>query len=100
MKRDDDKRPDYPDIDGDGDTEEPMADAADDEEELEERKKRDNPRNDRGMPSRMKMNEDEESDEDVVEEVEEIEAGAEINESNDQWYQRNLFENLTKKWAK
>ena len=72
----------------------------DDEEELEERKKRDNPRNDRGMPSRMKMNEDEESDEDVVEEVEEIEAGAEINESNDQWYQRNLFENLTKKWAK
>jgi len=27
-------------------------------------------------------------------------AGAEINESNDQWYQRNLFENLAKKWAK
>jgi hypothetical protein len=46
------------------------------------------------------MNEDEESDEDVVEEVEEIEAGAEMNESNDQWYQRNLFENLIKKWAK
>jgi len=34
------------------------------------------------------------------EEVEEIEAGAEINESNDQWYQRNLFEDLIKKWAK
>ena len=59
----------------------------------------------------MKMNEEEDSNEDVVEEaeetsedvveeVEEIEAGAEINESNDQWYQRNLFENLTKKWAK
>ena len=79
--------------------------------DLDERKKRDNPRNDRGMPSRMKMNEEEDSNEDVVEEaeetsedvveeVEEIEAGAEINESNDQWYQRNLFENLTKKWAK
>jgi len=27
-------------------------------------------------------------------------AGAEMNESNDQWYQRNLFENLIKKWAK
>lgn len=93
MKRDDKK----PDADGDG-----IPDYADDdEEELEERKKRDNPRNDRGMPSRMKMNEEEEeSDEDVVEEVEEIEAGAEINESNDQWYQRNLFENLIKKWAK
>ena len=72
----------------------------DDEEELDERKKRDNPRNDKGIPQRLKMNEEEESDEDVVEEVEEIEAGAEINESNDQWYQRNLFENLTKKWAK
>ena len=46
------------------------------------------------------VEEAEESDEDVVEEVEEIEAGDEINESNDQWYQRNLFENLIKKWAK
>jgi len=46
------------------------------------------------------VEEAEETSEDVVEEVEEIEAGAEINESNDQWYQRNLFENLTKKWAK
>jgi hypothetical protein len=25
---------------------------------------------------------------------------SEIKESNDQWYQRNLFENLIKKWAK
>ena len=52
------------------------------------------------QPDRIR--ESEESDEDVVEdaEEEEIEAGAEINESNDQWYQRNLFENLTKKWAK
>ena len=103
MKRDDDeeeeleerKKPDYPDIDGDGDKEESMADAADDEEELDERKKRDNPRNDRGMPSRMKMNEEEESDEEEKEEAEDA-----INESNDQWYQRNLFENLIKKWAK
>jgi len=46
------------------------------------------------------VEESDETTEDVVEEVEEIEAGAEINESNDQWYQRNLFENLTKKWAK
>ena len=93
MKRDDNKKPD---ADGDG-----IPDwADDDEEELDERKKRDNPRNDKGIPQRLKMNEEEDSDEDVVEEVEEIEAGAEINESNDQWYQRNLFENLTKKWAK
>jgi len=96
----------------DGDNKDEKCDYVDcEEEELDERKKRDNPRNDRGMPSRMKMNEEEDSNEDVVEEaeetsedvveeVEEIEAGAEINESNDQWYQRNLFENLTKKWAK
>ena len=79
-----------------------IPNADDDEEELEERKKRDNPRNDKGIPQRLKINEEEheEEEEDVVEEVEEIEAGAEINESNDQWYQRNLFENLTKKWAK
>jgi hypothetical protein len=102
MKRDDDdERPDYPDIDGDGDKEESMADAADDKKNMEERKKRDNPRNDKGIPQRLKINEEEhEEEEDVVEEAEEIEAGAEINESNDQWYQRNLFENLTKKWAK
>jgi hypothetical protein len=52
------------------------------------------------QPDRIR--ESEESDEDVVEdaEEEEIEAGAEMNESNDQWYQRNLFENLIKKWAK
>jgi len=57
----------------------------------------------RGDVPADRIREGEESDEtteDVVEEVEEIEAGAEINESNDQWYQRNLFENLTKKWAK
>ena len=143
MKRDDKKKPD---ADGDG-----IPDwADDDEEELEERKKRDNPRNDRGMPSRMKMNEEEAEDLEEMYQVydefgnprdtdeeqrmyaaeltrkeaakkkadkkaqhakitnsarfqgenKEIEAGAEINESNDQWYQRNLFENLTKKWAK
>ena len=90
---------------------EEIEESAETEEELEERKKRDNPRNDKGIPQRLKMNEEEDSNEDVVEEaeetsedvveeVEEIEAGAEINESNDQWYQRNLFENLTKKWAK
>ena len=85
----------------DGDDKDEKCDYVDcEEKELEERKKRDNPRNDKGIPQRLKMNEDEESDEDIVEEVEEIEAGAEINESNDQWYQRNLFENLTKKWAK
>ena len=101
MKRDDDEKPDYLDLNKNGDTEESMADAADDEEELEERKKRDTPRDsDRREPQKLKIQEEEESDEDVVEEVEEIEAGAEINESNDQWYQRNLFENLTKKWAK
>jgi len=90
---------------------EEIEESAETEEELKERKKRNNPRNDKGIPQRLKMNEEEDSNEDVVEEaeetsedvveeVEEIEAGAEINESNDQWYQRNLFENLTKKWAK
>jgi hypothetical protein len=54
----------------------------------------------RGIVHADRMHEGEDSDDDVVEEVEEIEAGAEINESNDQWYQRNLFEDLIKKWAK
>ena len=78
-------------------------DDTEDEEELEERRRVRTGGEDRArgdiQPDRIR--ESEESDEDVVEDAEEeIEAGAEINESNDQWYQRNLFENLTKKWAK
>ncbi|MHC4316595.1 MAG: hypothetical protein ACYSW3_29485, partial [Planctomycetota bacterium] len=96
MKRDDDKKPD---ADGDG-----IPDYAEDEEveELDEKRRIRTGGEDRarGDVPADRIREGEESDEDVVEEVEEIEAGAEINESNDQWYQRNLFENLTKKWAK
>jgi hypothetical protein len=94
------------------------------DDELVERKKRNEPRNDRGMPSRLKEEEEideneevvneEASEEDVVEEVvneeedlneeeevvkEEEEADS-VNESNDTWYQRNLFESLTKRWTK
>jgi len=35
-----------------------------------------------------------------VEENSDINVGGDINESNDNWYQRNLFENLMKKWVK
>ena len=126
MKRDDeegkDKRPD---------------------KELEERKKRNNPRNDRGIPSRMKMNEEEEELDEIssdygpggdgmgpspaeVQDMEEkrkaekekkakeakIQNSAryqrglgeneelDLNESNDHWYQKQLFDKLSKRWTK
>ena len=60
-------KPDFLDIDGDGDKEEPMKKAAkekelkEEEEELEERKKRDTPRDsDRREADKLKINEDEE----------------------------------------
>ena len=54
--------------------------------ETNERKKRDTPRDsDRREAEKLKMNEEE-----VVEET----------VSNDEWYQNQLFESLTKKWAK
>jgi hypothetical protein len=145
MKRDDDEKPDYLDLNKNGDTEESMADAADDEEELEERRRVRTGGEDRArgdiQPDRIREGEeDEELDEGnghpmmdqmiakckedggtwtkgegcVGGEKHEYSDGAranaaagaeftgksEIKESNDQWYQRNLFENLTKKWAK
>ena len=60
-------KPDFLDIDGDGDKEEPMKKAAkekelkEEEEELEERKKRDTPRDsDRREADKLKINEEEE----------------------------------------
>ena len=60
-------KPDFLDIDGDGDKEEPMQQAAnekelkEEEEELEERKKRDTPRDsDRREADKLKINEEEE----------------------------------------
>jgi len=60
-------KPDFLDLDGDGDKEEPMKKAAkekelkEEEEELEERRKRDTPRDsDRREAEKLKINEDEE----------------------------------------
>lgn len=70
------------------------------DKELEERKKRNDPRNDRGIPQRMKMNEEElDEEEDIVNE-EENETDVNLNESNDHWYQKQLFEKLSKRWTK
>jgi hypothetical protein len=56
------------------------------EEEIEERKKRDNPRNDRGIPQRLKEDEEEELEETKEE------------ESLDEWYQRELYDKLIARW--
>ena len=146
-------KPDFLDLDGDGDKKEPMKKAAkekelkEEEEELEERKKRDTPRDsDRREAEKLKINEEEEELEEITiaggggdredeEELDEIVAqepyvqadredddesgpvGEELNPidalgdreeeedleetiSNDEWYQNQLFESLTKKWAK
>ena len=108
-KVEEEAKPDFLDLDGDGDKEEPMKKAAKDkelkkeEEELEERKKRDTPRDsDRREPEKLKINEEEE------EELEEAHCGAREDEeevveetiSNDTWYQNELFESLKKRWTK
>ena len=91
-KVEEEAKPDFLDLDGDGDKEEPMKKAAkekelkEEEEELEERRKRDTPRDsDRREAEKLKMNEEE-----VVEET----------VSNDEWYQSELFESLKKRWTK
>jgi len=108
-KVEEEAKPDFLDLDGDGDKEEPMKKAAKDkelkkeEEELEERKKRDTPRDaDRREAEKLKINEEEE------EELEEAHCGAREDEeevveetiSNDTWYQNELFESLKKRWTK
>ena len=78
------------------------------EEELEERKKRDTPRDSEGRREapKLKVNEEEdpkpEDDPEVDprEKEEEIQETVEETISNDQWYQNELFESLTKKWTK
>ena len=128
-KVEEEAKPDFLDLDGDGDKKEPMKKAAkekelkEEEEELEERRKRDTPRDsDRREPEKLKINEDEEleeitiaagggntgdrEEEDLDEmhcpsgEREEEEEAMEEAVSNDQWYHGELFESLVKKWAK
>ena len=70
------------------------------DKELEERKKRNDPRNDRGIPQRMKMNEEELDEEEDIVNDEENETDVNLNESNDHWYQKQLFEKLSKRWTK
>ena len=70
------------------------------DKELEERKKRNDPRNDRGIPQRMKMNEVELDEEEEAVNEEENETDVNLNESNDHWYQKQLFEKLSKRWTK
>ena len=67
------------------------------EEEIEERKKRDNPRNDRGIPQRLKVNE--EADEEAGEEDEEEVSEAKEEETLDEWYQKELYQKLTNRWT-
>jgi DNA repair exonuclease SbcCD ATPase subunit len=69
-KVEEEAKPDFLDLDGDGDKEEPMKKAAKEkelkkeEEEIEERKKRDTPRDsDRREAEKLKMNEEEQLDE-------------------------------------
>jgi len=76
-KIEEEAKPDFLDLDKDGDTEEPMKKAAEEaeemneaeevelnEEEIEERKKRDTPRDsDRREPEKLKMNEEEQLEE-------------------------------------
>lgn len=109
-KVEEEAKPDFLDLDGDGDKKEPMKKAAkekelkeEEEEELEERKKRDTPRDsDRREPEKLKINEEEEEELDEAhcgarEEDEEV---VEETVSNDTWYQNELFESLTKRWTK
>ena len=70
------------------------------DKELEERKKRNDPRNDRGIPQRMKMNEVELDEEEEAVNEEENETDVNLNESNDHWYQKQLFDKLSKRWTK
>tara|TARA_R110002110_G_scaffold324239_5_gene536320 strand:+ start:741 stop:1670 length:930 start_codon:yes stop_codon:yes gene_type:complete len=68
------------------------------EEELEERKKRSNPRNDRGIPQRLKeVSPPEEDPEDVAARKE---MGEEEEAPLEEWYQRELYEKLTTRWTK
>jgi len=81
------------------------------EEEIEERKKRDNPRNDRGIPQRLKVNEEAEETESEEEKAkldkeaeEEAAAEAAVSEAKeeatlDEWYQRELYEKLIARWV-
>jgi len=109
-KVEEEAKPDFLDLDGDGDKKEPMKKAAkekelkeEEEEELEERKKRDTPRDsDRREPEKLKINEEEEEELDEAhcgarEEDEEV---VEETVSNDTWYQNELFESLKKRWTK
>ncbi len=103
-------KPDFLDLDGDGDKKEPMKKAAkekelkeEEEEELEERKKRDTPRDsDRREADKLKISEDveeiEEGEEEQLEETQE--ETVEETTSNDEWYQSELFESLKKRWTK
>jgi len=127
-KVEEEAKPDFLDLDGDGDKEEPMKKAAKEkelkkeEEEIEERKKRDTPRDsDRREPQKLKMNEEDEIEERKKrdtprdsdrrepqklkmneEELEEAQEEKVVEEtiSNDQWYQNELFESLKKRWIK
>ena len=54
-----------------------------------ERKKRKNPRNDRGIPQRLK-----EDDEEAIDTLEEEE-----DETLDEWYQKELYQKLTNRWT-
>ena len=83
-KVEEEAKPDFLDLDGDGDKEEPMKKAAKDkelkkeEEELEERKKRDTPRDsDRREAEQLKINEEEE------EELDEAHCGAREDEEEE-----------------
>jgi hypothetical protein len=109
-KVEEEAKPDFLDLDGDGDKEEPMKKAAkekelkEEEEELEERKKRDTPRDsDRREAEKLKINEEEEEEEqEELEEAQEEEKEEVVEEivSNDEWYQDELFESLKKRWTK
>jgi len=122
-KVEEEAKPDFLDLDGDGDKEEPMKKAAKEkklkkeEEELEERKKRDTPRDsDRREAEKLKINEEDEDDEleerkkrDTPRDSDRREAEKlKMNEeevveetvSNDEWYQSELFESLKKRWTK
>ena len=118
-KVEEEAKPDFLDLDGDGDKEEPMKKAAKDkelkkeEEELEERKKRDTPRDsDRREAEKLKINEEEEEldemhcggarEDEEEKELEEAQEKEVVEEtiSNDEWYQNELFESLKKRWTK